>query len=164
VNDHYTSEIQFLGSVSITPRCYPKWPLRSPSAEPVESDPRSGFVVNYVSLQVLQNTLSGRDYSIGDMPLESSQPMDDMKFREARKYFQENKAEILGKYRGMFVAILGDSVADHDKEFSALAKRVYEKFGYQAIYMPFVQSEHGVLRIPSPRVGEHRVDALRKEV
>lgn len=80
------------------------------------------------------------------------------------EYFQENKTEILEKYKGNFIAILDNAVVDHDKEFSELAKRVYEKFGYQTTYMPFVESEPRVLRIPSPRVGKPRVNALRKEV
>ena len=164
MNDPYTSEIQFSGSVPFGSRYYLKPALNSPSAQVVESDPKTGFVIGFVLLQVQRNTLPGRDFSIGDIPPEGSQPMDDTKFQEARKYFQENRPEILGKYRGLFVAVLDNSVVDHDKDFSALAKRVYEKFGYQAIYMPFVQSEPAVLRIPSPRVGKHRVDALRKEV
>ena len=87
-----------------------------------------------------------------------------MKFQEAKKYFQENTAQILGKYKGEFIAILDNAVVDHDTEFSELAKRVCEKFGYQSIYMPFVESEPRVLRIPSPRVGKPPVNALRKEV
>ena len=87
-----------------------------------------------------------------------------MKFQEAKKYFQENTAQILGKYKGEFIAILDNAVADHDTEFSELAKRVYEKFGYQTIYMPFVESETRILKMSSPRVTKHRIDVIRKEV
>jgi len=85
-------------------------------------------------------------------------------FLYVKKYFQENRTQILEKYTGNFIAILDNAVVDHDRNFSELAKRIYEKFGYQTIYMPFVESKPSVLRIPSPRVGKHRVDALRKEV
>ena len=120
--------------------------------------------MNFVSLQIFQNTLFWEDLSIANAPGEGAQPADYVKFQEAKKYFQENKAQILEKYRGDFIAIVDNAVVDHAKEFSELARRIYEKFGYQTIYMPFVESEPRVLTIPSPRVGKPRVNALRKEV
>lgn len=164
MNHPYTSERQFSDSVTIGSRGYLNPALNSPSFRLSDPDPNDKFVVNFVSLFVLQNILPGRDLSIGNMPTEGSQPVDYIKFEEAKRYFQEHKAQILEKHSGNFVAILDEAVVDHDRNFSELAKRIYEKFGYQTIYMPFVESEQRVLRIPSPRVGKHRVDDLRKEV
>lgn len=164
MNQPYTCERQFAASVTIGCRYYLNPAVNNPSLQLRDPDPNDAFVVNFISPQVFQNTLSWEDLSVADVPGEGAQPTDYVKFQEAKRYFQENKAQILEKYRDNFIAILDNTVVDHDREFSELAKRVYEKFGYQTIYMPFVESEPSVLRIPSPRVGKHRVDALRKEV
>lgn len=164
MNQPYTSEREFSASVTIGSRYYLNPALNSPSLQIRDPAPDDTFVVNFVSLQVFKNTLQWEDVSVGDVPSESVQPADYAKFQEARRYFQENKAQILEKYKGDFIAIIENAVVDHDKEFPALAKRVYEKFGYQTTYMPFVESEPRVLRIPSPRVGKPRVNAIRKEV
>lgn len=164
MNQPYTSDLQFSASVTIGSRYCVKPTDNSPSLHVSAPLPSDTFILNFLSPQVLQNAVPLHDYSVGILPAEGSQPADCVKFEEAKKYFEENKAQLLAKYRGMFIAIMASSVVDQDKDFSELAKRVYEKFGYQAIYMPFVQSEPAVLRIPSPRVGKHRVDDLRKEV
>lgn len=164
MNQPYTSEHQFAATVTIGSRYYLNPALSSPSLQLRDADPNDTFVVNFVSPQVFKNTLPWEDLSVADVPGEGSQPADYVKLQEARRYFQENKAQILEQYSGNFIAIVDNSVVDHDKEFSELAKRVYEKFGYQTTYMPFVEREPGVLRIPSPRVGKQRVDARRKEV
>lgn len=164
MNQPYTSDREFSASVTIGSRHYLDPARVSPSLRVRESDPSDTFIVNFVSLQVFKNTLPWEEVSVVEIPSEGPQPGDYAKFQEARKYFQENKTQILEKYRGNFIAILDNSVVDHDREFSELAKRVYEKFGYQTIYMPFVEAQPSVLSIPSPRVGKHRVDALRKEV
>ncbi|MBI4487907.1 MAG: hypothetical protein HY694_02380 [Deltaproteobacteria bacterium] len=164
MNQPYTSERQFSASVTIGSRYYLDPARSSPSLRLRDPDPNDTFVVNFVSPQVFKNTLSWEDLSVADAPGEESQPTDYVKFQDAKRYFQEHKAQILEKYKGNFVAILDNTVVDHDSKFSELARRVYEKFGYQTIYMPFVESKPSVLRIPSPRMGKHRVDALRKEV
>lgn len=164
MNQRYTSERQFSASVTVGSRYYLNPVLNSPSLRLRDPDPNDTFVVNFVSLQVFRNTLSWEDLSVADVPGEGAQPADYVKFQEAKRFFHENKAQILENYRGSFIAILDNSVVDHDRDFSELAKRVYEKFGYQTTYMPFVESEPSVVRIPSPRVGKHRVDVLRKEV
>lgn len=164
MNQPYTSERQFLASVTVGSRYYLNPTTNNPSLQLSDPDPMGIFVVNFVSPEVFQNTLLWGYLSIADLPSEAAQPTDYVKFQEAKRYFQQNKAEILDKYRGMFIAILDNTVVDHDRNFSELAKRVYEKFGYQIFYMPFVESEPAILRIPSPRVGKNRVNALRKEV
>jgi len=164
MNQPYTSEHQFAATVTIGSRYYLNPAQSSPSLQLRAADPNDAFVVNFVSPQVFKNTLPWEDLSVADVPGEGSQPADYLKFQEAKKYFQENKAQILEKYKGNFIAILDSTIVDHDRNFSDLARRVYEKFGYQTIYMPLVESEPVVLRIPSPRVSKQRVDAVRKEV
>lgn len=58
---------------------------------------------------------------------------------QARLFFEEHKPELLEKYSGRYIAILGQEVVDSDVEFACLAERVYRKHGYRAIFMPFVE-------------------------
>ena len=70
----------------------------------------------------------------------------------AKKYYEDNKKSLLKRYAGRYIAIFNNKVIDSDKDFSKLAQRVYKKYGYQTIYMPFVDEKEKVLSVPSPRV------------
>ncbi|MBI5144056.1 MAG: hypothetical protein HZA30_03190 [Candidatus Omnitrophica bacterium] len=70
----------------------------------------------------------------------------------AKKYYEENRETLLKKYRDKFIAIFNNEVVDSDKNFSKLASRVYKKFGYQTIYMPFITAKEKIVKIPSPRI------------
>ncbi len=72
-------------------------------------------------------------------------------FLEERRFIAANEAHIWNAYSGRYIAILGTSILDSDTDFSALAERVYKRFGYRRIFMPFVGT-HKVYRIPSPRL------------
>lgn len=56
------------------------------------------------------------------------------------EYYRENKEEIVAKYLGNYIAIVNNSVVDFDADFSKLAERVYGKYGYRPIFMPFAQT------------------------
>ena len=73
-------------------------------------------------------------------------------FELEKKYFEENKGTLLEKYIGKYIAIINKRVVDSDKDFSKLAQRVYEKFGYRDIYMPLVDIKEQVVRVPSPKI------------
>ncbi len=73
-------------------------------------------------------------------------------FAEERKFVEQNWESLVASFRGRYVAVLGKSVLDSDKEFSALAGRVYRKFGYQRVFMPFIAERPRIYRIPSPRL------------
>ncbi len=70
----------------------------------------------------------------------------------AKKYYEEHKHLLLKKYRGKYIAILNNKIVGSGKDFSLLARRVYKKYGYQTMYMPFVNVKEKIVRIPSPRV------------
>lgn len=70
-----------------------------------------------------------------------------------KKYFETNKKDLLKKYQNKYIAILNNKVVGSDKDFSNLAGRVYKKFGYQTIYIPFVSEQKIIVKIPSPRIG-----------
>jgi hypothetical protein len=71
---------------------------------------------------------------------------------KAKKYYEKNLENLVERYSGKYIAILNNEVVDSDKDFSNLAKKVYEKYGYQTIYMPFVDVKKKVFKIPSPRI------------
>lgn len=70
----------------------------------------------------------------------------------AQKYYEENIESLLRKYEGKYIAILNNKVIGSGKDFSKLAQRVYRKYGYQTIYMPFVEAKKKIVKIPSPRI------------
>jgi hypothetical protein len=70
----------------------------------------------------------------------------------AQKYYEEHRESLLRKYEGRYIAILNNKVIGSGKNFSKLAQRVYKKYGYQTIYMPFVEAKKKIVKIPSPRI------------
>lgn len=70
----------------------------------------------------------------------------------AKKYYVEHKETLLKKYKDKYIAILNNKIISSDKAFSKLAQRVYKKYGYQTIYMPFVEKKEKIVRIPSPKI------------
>lgn len=70
----------------------------------------------------------------------------------AKKYYEEHKETLLRKYGGKYIAIFNNKVVGSDRDFSKLAKRIYKKYGYQTIYMPFVEAKKKIFKIPSPRI------------
>ena len=73
-------------------------------------------------------------------------------FTEERNFVRQKWEQLITDYGGRYVAILGTSILDSDRDFSALAGRVYERFGYKRIFMPFIGQSRKVYRIPAPRI------------
>jgi hypothetical protein len=70
-------------------------------------------------------------------------------FKKAQAFFQEHHKRLLKEYEGKYIAILQDQVVDADENFSALAERVYTRYGYGPIYMPRVERKAIKVSIPS---------------
>lgn len=70
----------------------------------------------------------------------------------AENYYKKHKESLLAEYKGKYIAILNNKVVGADKDFSTLAGRVNEKYGYQTIYMPYVDVKERIVRVPSPRI------------
>jgi len=70
----------------------------------------------------------------------------------SKKYYEKHKESLLKKYKCKYIAILNNKVIGSGKDFSRLAQRIYKKYGYQTIYMPFVDAREKVVRIPSPMI------------
>jgi hypothetical protein len=70
---------------------------------------------------------------------------------EAIDWYAQNRARLLRRYRGEYLAILGDRMLDHDEDFAALAERVFRTIGERPVYMPKVGAEEELVRVRSPR-------------
>ena len=86
------------------------------------------------------------------MSIESARQLGFRSFPQEREFVEQNWQKLNVKYGGQYVAVLGTLVLDSDVDFSSLASRVYRRFGYRRIFMPFVSRDKKVYRIPSPRV------------
>jgi len=68
------------------------------------------------------------------------------------EWFEANRKRLAKRYRDEYVAVIDRKVVDHDRDFGALAMRVFAKHGYRSIAMPLVTPEQRVVHVRSPRV------------
>jgi hypothetical protein len=74
-------------------------------------------------------------------------------FAYERQAFWAMHAQLLSMYEGKYVAVLNGQVVDSDVDERALVQRVYQKFGYQPMYVQWVTSDAlPVYRLMSPQV------------
>ena len=64
----------------------------------------------------------------------------DAKFACERQAFWAMHAQLVSIYEGKYVAVLNGQVVDNDVDEGALMQRVYQKFGYQPVYVQWVTS------------------------
>ncbi len=69
---------------------------------------------------------------------------------ENRRWYEANRARLVRRYRGKYVAIHGRRVIDHDRDFTALAARVFARLGNRPVFMPKVTAQERVVHLPSP--------------
>jgi Family of unknown function (DUF5678) len=69
-----------------------------------------------------------------------------------QRWYERQRERLVRDYDGEYVAIIGQSVIDHDADFEALAERVFASHGARNIFMPLVGSARRVVRVRSPRV------------
>ncbi|MBU4444327.1 hypothetical protein KJ656_04490 [bacterium] len=85
-----------------------------------------------------------------------SQPKDSLiSFEREKAAFLEMEKDLLKKYKGNFVAVLGQMVVDSDKDMQALMKRVYKGHGYVPVYVQKV-GRRRVIKLRSPRLLRRR--------
>jgi hypothetical protein len=65
-------------------------------------------------------------------------------------WFNVNRKRLARRYRGEYLAVIKKRVVDHDADFSALAQRVFAKYGSRPIAMPKATPEERVIHIPTP--------------
>ena len=69
----------------------------------------------------------------------------------AMKWYARNRPRLVRRYNGQFVAILGRRVLDHDRDFGALAERVFKRVGVRSVFMPRVQPREERVHVRSLR-------------
>lgn len=67
-------------------------------------------------------------------------------------WFEANRSRLYRRYPNEYVAIMKRKVVDHDRDFSALAQRVFQRYGVRSMAMPKVTQEERVVNLPSPSV------------
>ncbi|MGQ0549889.1 MAG: DUF5678 domain-containing protein, partial [Armatimonadota bacterium] len=72
--------------------------------------------------------------------------------RAEMAWYQTHKRKLLPRYRDQYLAIVNRKVVDHDKDFGALARRVFKRLGVRPIFMPKCVDGDRVVNLPSPRV------------
>lgn len=86
-----------------------------------------------------------------DKIIEKCDKKDRSEYEKGKEYCRKNKTEIEKKYSNEYIAIYNNEVVDSDADFSNLASRVYSKYGYRPIYMPYISSRTRILRIVTPK-------------
>jgi uncharacterized protein DUF5678 len=71
---------------------------------------------------------------------------------DGMRWYDENRARLLPRYRGQYVAIVDRAVLDHDRDFEALARRVFARIGVRPVFMPRVQAGEARAKLRSPRL------------
>lgn len=71
--------------------------------------------------------------------------------REGMEWYEENRTDLLQRYRNEYVAIVDRAVLDHDEDFESLATRVFARLGTRSIFMPRVTEDAERVRVRSPR-------------
>lgn len=71
--------------------------------------------------------------------------------RDMAWYATQHK-QLVRRYHGQYVAVIDQAIVDHDRNFDALARRVFAKHGHRSIFMPLVADEvTPEVRVRSPR-------------
>lgn len=87
--------------------------------------------------------MGNRDHTVGgERPDE---------LRDSMRWYEKHRRDLLRRYPGEYVAVMNRKVLDHDRDFEALAGRVFARVGVRPIFMPRVQEGEARARIRSPR-------------
>ena len=67
-------------------------------------------------------------------------------------WYESHRRQLARRYPGQFLAIVDQRVLDHDRDFSALAARVFAKIGVRPVFMPQVLDTDQTVHLRSPRL------------
>lgn len=67
-------------------------------------------------------------------------------------WYETHKRQLLRRYSGEFIAIVDRRVLDHDRDFSALADRVFAKAGTRPVFMPQCVPGDQTVNLRSPHI------------
>ena len=95
--------------------------------------------------------LGGSKSSVKTMSKSSPQLAEESLAAE-RHAFERQRAQLMRRYPGQYVALSGGRVVDHDKQDEALAARMFKKFGDAAFYIARLEQSPTIYEIPSPEL------------
>ncbi|HEY6181241.1 MAG TPA: DUF5678 domain-containing protein [Terriglobales bacterium] len=84
--------------------------------------------------------------------LKGSIPAANGGLEEERRAFERQRAKLLRRYAGEYVAIFEGRVADHGKDDELLAARMFQKVGDAPFYIGRVERVPSVCEVPSPEL------------
>jgi hypothetical protein len=103
---------------------------------------RQGSTLTMLVIDALAQSLSaGRE-----QPAERE---DDL--RDSMAWYERNRERLSERFHNEYIAIVDDSVIDHDEDFASLATRVFERVGIRSVFMPRVTRSTQPARVRSPR-------------
>lgn len=84
-------------------------------------------------------------------PPDEDAPGFDPELEASLRWYEANRRRLAKRHAGEHVAILGQRVVDHDRDFAALAERVFARHGVRNLLMPKVEADDRIARLRSPR-------------
>ena len=74
-------------------------------------------------------------------------------FAEEQRAFLRQRARLLRRYAGQFVALHRGRVVGHGPDDEELARQMFERFGDAPFFIARVEATPSVYELPSPEVG-----------
>ena len=71
-----------------------------------------------------------------------------------RRAFERQRAQLLRRYKGQYVAVYGGRVVDRDNDCETLATRLFAKLGDVPFYIARVEKQPTVYDLPGPEIEE----------
>lgn len=125
--------------------------ISSPVARTQWKSSEFQLALDQLGRTVVWHDASGSSYTVRHASLAPHRPREartnNPEYQDAVNYYEANKTELLREYLDQYVAIINASVVDHDSDYSALAERVFKKYGPKSIFMPRVQKREQVVRV-----------------
>jgi len=84
--------------------------------------------------------------------LKSSANVENDSLEIQRHAFEHQRARLLRRYAGRYVAMSGGRVVDHDKDDEKLAARMFRKLGDAPFYIARVEKIPTIFEVPSPEL------------
>ena len=82
----------------------------------------------------------------------TSQQLAEESLAAERRAFEHQRAQLMRRYPGEYVALSGGRVVDHDQQDEALAARMFARFGDAAFYIARLEKSPTVYEVPSPEL------------
>ncbi|HLW47971.1 MAG TPA: hypothetical protein VKW09_09415 [bacterium] len=101
-----------------------------------------GLTLTALAMEILSEA-AGRESLAALKPIEADMA-----------WYGAHRAELLRRYRGENIAIFDQKLIDHDKDFGAMAQRVYGKIGVRPVFMPLCEDPEPVMYFHSPQIIE----------